>query len=456
MCDHHELSDSEQSTLHRLGASRRSVLAGAVALAAAGTAASTGLAAGAAAAAPAAPSRSGNRRPPTPPPLILTGARLLDPATGDVREDAVIAFARGSVVHVGDAGSLAAARRAAGAGVETLDVGGRTVVPGLLDAHVHVSSVANAQRALQSGATTLRSASTSAFQDVGVRALAAYQPEAVPDMVPAGLFVTPYLGDAILSDPALAPLANLPDGVRDPRDLAYVAGVNLDRGVGAVKTRATERAGLAEQDPREQVYFYDQLAAVVAACRRQRTPVLCHSHGEEGCYDAVRAGISSLEHGTWVNERTIDLMARKGTFFSPTFSAVADLAEPDGEYTDPKLVERGKEMMPVLKAAVAEAYERGVRIVAGTDTSYTAATKSSIGGEVAYIASAGVSNLDAIRAATTHAADLFQLRRKGRLVKGYDADAVVVDGDPLDDIGALQQVQAVIAGGAVARNDFAA
>lgn len=452
MCEEHShLTADDERTARRVTTTRRSVLAGAMALA------GTGLTGGVAhAATPDDRAATGGERPPTPPPMLLTGARLLDPLTGAVTEDATIVFARGRVALVGPAGTEVAARRSLG-DVRVVDVAGRFVLPGMLDAHVHVSTVANARRALQGGATTLRSASTSFFQDIGVKALAAYQPDSVPRMVPAGLFVTPNLGDAILADPALAPLSTRPDGVRDPRDLAYLTGVNIDRGAEAVKTRATERAGLAEQDPRQQVYFYDQLSAVVAAARRRGTPVLCHSHGEEGCYDAVRAGVTSLEHGTWVNEQTLDLMARKGTFFTPTFSAVVDLAEPAGEYTDPRLVERGREMLPVLRAAVAAAHERGVPIVAGTDTSYTAATLSSIGGEVAYIQQAGVPHLDAIRAATTHAARLFGLDGKaGRLARGYYADAVVVDGDPLSDISALQNVRMVIAGGVVAKDELPA
>jgi imidazolonepropionase-like amidohydrolase len=455
MCDDHDETTGEDlAAASAMVLSRRSVLAGAMALA--GTAASGGVAA----AGERDPRRGGGpgrERPPVPAPLILTGGHLLDPASGDVLEDAVVAFARGKVAHIGGADTLARVRRVVGSTARVIAVDGRFVLPGLLDAHVHVSSVANARRALLGGATTLRSASTSFYQDVGVKALSAYQPEAVPDMVPAGLFVTPFLGDSILADPALAPLSTRgPDGLRDPSDLAYLTNVNIDRGAEAIKTRATERAGLPEQDPREQVYFYEQIAAVVAAARRRRTPVLCHSHGEEGSFDAVRAGVSSLEHGTYVNERTMDLMARKGTFFTPTFSAMADLAEPNGEYTDPRLVERGREMMPVLRAAVAEAYSRGVRIVAGTDTSYTAASLSSIGGEVAYIAGAGVSNLDAIRSATTYNARLFGTPGKGRLMQGYDADAIVVDGDPLADITALQRVRLVVAGGALAKDEVGA
>jgi imidazolonepropionase-like amidohydrolase len=452
MCDH-DISVEDAALAHRATVSRRSVLAGAMALA--GAAAT----AGAAQAGERGPGSHGKpvgpgERPPVPAPLILTGGRLLDPGTGRVTQDAVVAFAGGSVVHVGGPSTLRAVQRSLGRSATVRDVAGRFVLPGLLDAHVHVSSVANAQRALQTGATTLRSASTSFYQDVGVKALSEYQPATVPDMVPAGLFVTPNLGDSILADPRLAPLSTRQDGVRAPRDLAYLTNVNIDRGAEAIKTRATERAGLPEQDPREQVYFADQIAAVVAAAHRRRTPVLCHSHGEEGCWDAVRAGVDSLEHGTYVNERTLDLMARRGTYFTPTFSAMVDLAEPGGEYTDPRLVARGREMLPVLTAAVREAYERGVTIVAGTDTSYTAATLSSIGGEVAHIAGAGVPNLDAIRSATTYAARLFGTPRKGRLVRGNDADAVVVDGNPLDDITALQRVQLVVAGGAVARDEL--
>lgn len=452
MCEEHShLTTDQECTARAITTTRRSVLAGAMALAGVGL---TGVGAAHASNGGGA---TGGQRPPTPAPLVLTGAKLLDPLTGRVTEDAVIVFERGKVALVGQAGAETAAVRALGGSVRVVDVAGRFVLPGMLDAHVHVSTVANAQRALQGGATTLRSASTAFFQDVGVKALARFQPQSVPRMVPAGLFVTPNLGDSILADPALAPLSTRPDGVRDPADLAYVTGVNIDRGAGAVKTRATERAGVPEQDPRQQVYFYDQLAAVVAAGRRRGTPILCHSHGEEGCYDAVRAGVASLEHGTWVNEQTLDLMARQGTFLTPTFSAVVDLAQPAGEYTDPRLVERGREMLPVLQAAVAAAHDRGVPIVAGTDTSYTPATLSSVGGEVAHIHQAGVPHLDAIRAATTQAARLFGLEgRAGRLARGYYADAVVVDGDPLSDITALQRLRMVIAGGAIAKDELTA
>lgn len=448
MCDDHPLDDAQLRTVHAVTASRRSVLAGAMALAGAG------LLGGPTSAAADTPAQITGRRPrpPRPDPLVLTGGTLLDPLTGRVIEDSVLVFAGGRVRAAGPARSRDVQRRRRSVpGAREIDVSGRWVLPGLIDVHVHASTVADAQRALLGGATTLRSASTPFFQDVGVQALAEYQPESTPHMVPAGVFVTPFLGDAILADPDLAPLSLLPDGVRRPDDLAYVTRVNLRRGAEAIKTRATERAGLPEQDPREQVYDRRQIAAVVRAARRRRVPVLCHSHGAEGCQDAVEAGVASLEHGTFASDRTLALMARRGTYLTPTFSAVVDLAEPKGEYTDPRLVERGREMLVALRAVTAEAHDRGVPIVAGTDTSYTAATLSSIGGEVAHIHEAGVPALDAIRAATTTAADLLGLRGEvGRLRHGFRADAVVLNGDPLDDVSALQRVDMVVAGGAVA------
>jgi hypothetical protein len=183
----------------------------------------------------------------------LAGARRLDPKTGRVTEDATVVFARGRVRRAGHDAPPGRAGR-------VIDVGGAFVLPGLLDAHVHASTVAAARLALRGGATTIRSASTSFFQDVGLRALGEFGGLVVPRTLAAGPFVTPNLGDSILADPRLAPLAALADGVRSPEALRYLVQVNIARGVDLIKTRSTERAGLAEQDPRVQVYDERQSA----------------------------------------------------------------------------------------------------------------------------------------------------------------------------------------------------
>ena len=180
--------------------------------------------------------------------------------------------------------------------------------------------------------------------------------------------------------------------------------------------------------------------------------MLCHGHGDEGIRDSVLAGVRSVEHGTFASAATLDLMRARGTYLTPTLSAVVDLAEDGGEYTDPRLVERGREMLAVLRATVPAAYERGIPIVAGTDTSYTPASLSTIVGEIRLLAEFGLSNLDALRAATTTGAAL--VRRSGelgRLAPGYAADAIVVGGDPVADLAALDDVRLLVAGGWVAR-----
>ena len=264
-------------------------------------------------------------------------------------------------------------------------------------------------------------------------------------MTPAGLFISPELGDSLLADPDLAPLATLAGGVKDPADLAYLTRVNLKRGAEVIKTRANPRAGLPEQDPRELVYNQEQLSAVVKAANG--AGVLCHAYSAEGIDGAVRAGVRSIEHGVFVTEGTINEMARRGTYFTPTMDAITSMAGS----ANPILAARGQEYTPILQAAVRAAHEAGVTIVAGTDSFGTDVTP--IGTEARLLAEAGLSPLEALRSATVHAARLLGLGDDGgRLVRGGFADAIVVDADPLADAAALERVSVVVAQGAVVRN----
>jgi imidazolonepropionase-like amidohydrolase len=327
----------------------------------------------------------------------------------------------------------------------TIDVAGRWILPGLIDAHVHENAVADGRAALDRGATTVRSGSSNFYQDIGIRALAPWAPGVVPRMKAAGTFVTPNLGDTILGDPALAPLAAETGGVRSPQALRYLTRVNLDRGVDFIKTRVNERAGLPDQDPRVQVYGFEQVSAIVAEARKRGAGVMCHSYSEKAIDDAVRAGITSLEHGVFVSEQTLHRMRAQGTFFTPTMSAIAGLKDS----ADPILKQRGEEFFPILQQAVRHAFELGVPVVAGTDS--FGLDVDPIGGEVRHVHEAGLPTLDAIRTATTGAAQLLGLDGVvGRLAAGFAADVIAVDGSPLDDIGALERIRLVVSGGAVA------
>ncbi|RZE08214.1 amidohydrolase [Streptomyces albidoflavus] len=415
---------------------RRGVLAGAAALA--GTSAVLAQAVSPAAASGGAPeaARGGAGRGGD---LVVKGGTLLDPATGEVTEDAVVVIT-GGVVRA--AGSRARLGNRVPSGVPVLRAHGRWVLPGLVDAHIHLNTAAEARDAVRNGATSARSGSTNFFQDIAVRELARQVPEQAPRLRAAGVFVTPDLGDTLLADPELAPLARLRDGVRSPEALRRVVEVNLARGADTVKTRVNERAGLPEQDPLTQVYDHEQLSAIVAAARRGGKGVLCHSYSEKGCHDAVTAGIRSLEHGAFVGERTLHEMRRRGTYFTPTLTAIAGLADSP----DPVLAERGRTYLPVLKRAVLAAHELGVPLAAGTDSSGGAVDP--VGGEVVLMHAAGLPALDALRTATTGAAQLLGLGSTvGRLARGYAGDVLVVDGDPLADPGVLTRPAHVVRAG---------
>ncbi|WP_199551009.1 amidohydrolase family protein [Streptomyces sp. N35] len=406
---------------------RRGVLAAAAALA--GTAAAVTPAP----AASAAPFRRGAKGGD----LVVEGGTLLDPATGEVTEDAVVIIENGVVRAAGARGDVAVPR-----GAEVVDAHGKWILPGLVDAHIHLNTATEARDAVRQGATSARSGSTNFYQDIAVRELARQAPALAPRLEAAGVFVTPDLGDTVLADPDLTELARLEDGVRSAEALRRVVEVNLARGVDWVKTRVNERAGLPEQDPLAQVYSYGQLREIVTAARRGGKGVLCHSYAEKGCHDAVTAGVRSLEHGVFVGERTLVEMRRRGTYFTPTLSAIAGLAES----SDPVLAERGRTYLPVLEQAVLAAHERGVPLAAGTDSS--GGKVKPIGREIELMHSAGLSSLDAIRTATTGAARLLGRERTvGRLARGFAGDVVIADGDPLADVTVLKRPARVVRAG---------
>ena len=437
------LHDAAPAALPSAALPRRGILTGAAALAGisvASLAAQLGTA-------PAAEAAPHGKRPASPAAMIIEGGTIVDPKTGDAVEDGVVVLDGGKVAAVGSRDETRRAVNAVAGRATVVNAAGRWVVPGLIDVHVHANALADAAIILQGGATSVRSGSSSFYQDVALAALPDWAAGASPRMSPAGLFVSPDLGESLLADPDLAQLASLSGGVTDPADLAYLTKINLKRGAKVIKTRANPRAGLAEQDPRELVYNYDQLSAVVKAAGK--AGVLCHSYSAEGIDGAVRAGVRSIEHGVFVSEQTIARMASRGTYFTPTLDAVTGMAVS----ADPVLAARGKEYTPVINAAVKAAYEAGVTVVAGTDSFGTDVTP--IGTEVRLLGEAGLSPLDALRAATVNAAELLGWSKNaGRLVRGAYADVVIVDADPLADASALEKISAVVAQGVLVRSSL--
>lgn len=370
--------------------------------------------------------------------IALTGANLFDGASEVIREGVTVLVRDGRIHGILEGAPVPE-------GYEVIDCEGNYLMPGLFDVHTHLDTLDRAKRALESGVTTVRSASVSAFQDVALRELVRAGELAGPDVVAAGVYVTPDLGDSVLADPRLV---DLHDGVTTDADLRLLVTVNAERGVDVIKTRGTERAGLPETDPRQQVYSESQLRVVVDEAGRHGIPVMVHAHGDEGARAAVLAGARSIEHGTYLSPETLALMKERGTWFVPTWVTMNEMNEPKYDYV---LRLRGRHMVPRLEEAFRTAHRMGVKIATGADNYYESDSINRIPVEVENFVRLGMTPFEALQSATVVSADLLGLgERTGRIAEGFEADMILVPANPLDDVAALQDVLLVMSNGRVA------
>ncbi len=333
-------------------------------------------------------------------------------------------------------------------GYQVIDGLGYYLMPGMIDAHTHISDLKAAERALNSGVTTVRSASTKFYQDVTLGNLAKKGVIPGPDFVSAGVYVTPNLGETILADTRLS---NLSEGVYSEEALRQLVRINAARGANVIKTRGTERAGLPETDPRQQTYTKEQLRIVVDEAAKHNLKVMVHAHGDEGGRAAVEAGVVSIEHGTFLSRATLELMKTKGTFLVPTFITIEDLKVPGGEYSNPTLELRGKFMMVEAERTIKDALALGVKMATGADNDYSAESTTRVSLEVEHFVRLGMTNFQALQAATKNGAELLGLSNQiGTLESGKEADMILLPNNPLEDIVALQDVLLVISNGQIA------
>jgi imidazolonepropionase-like amidohydrolase len=253
--------------------------------------------------------------------------------------------------------------------------------------------------------------------------------------------------EAFLTDPAQS---NLMSGVDSVEKIRQVVQMNLSHGVDWIKVLATERAGTADTDPRIQVYSEAELRAAVEEARTKNVPVQAHAHGDEGAVAAVKAGVRSIEHGSYLSDATLALMKQNGTFFDPTYTIVTDLTQPGGDYDVPALRMRGLHMLPRLRQAVQRAHKMGVRIVAGSDTGYGPNSLTRVSHEIANFVELGFTPLEALQAATIVNADLLRLEKSiGAVEPGFEADVLAVEDNPLANVLTLQDPLLVISNGRV-------
>lgn len=374
--------------------------------------------------------------------LAITHVNLFNGYENKIYTEAIVFVKGGKIERIGKQGDVVAST------YEIVDGQNYYLMPGMLDAHTHIDNLAAAKRALYSGITTVRTAGVPAYQDVTLGELSRTGKIPGPDFIPAGVFVTPNLGETILADARLGDLIN---GVTTDEALRKIVSINIDRGAKVIKTRGTDRAGLPDTDPRKQVYTQAQLKVIVDEAAKRNVPVMVHAHGDEGARAAVLAGARSIEHGTFLSESTLKLMKEKGCFLVLTFITLDDLTHVGGEYDDPVLQLRGNFMVPVAEKVLKNAMTIGVKIATGADNNYSDKSTSRISLECLHYVRLGMTPFQAIQAATTTTAELLQLDKStGKIQPGFEADMILVPGNPLEDIRNLQDVLMVISNGQVA------
>lgn len=369
----------------------------------------------------------------------LTNANVFNGVDNEITYNATVFVSDGEIERIVDADTSIPRD------YEVIDAEGNYLLPGMFDVHTHVSTLDQARRALESGVTTIRTASVSSYQDVAMRELVRSGKLAGPEVVAAGVFVTPDLGGTVLADPRLASLYG---GVNTDDELRMLVNINAEHGVDVIKTRGTQRAGLPDTDPRQQVYTERQLRIVVDEAAKHGIPVMVHAHGDEGARAAVLAGARSIEHGTYLSDETLRLMKERGTWMVPTYVTMDEMNEEQYDYV---LRLRGKHMVPQLERAIRKAHELGVPIATGADNYYDNKSINRISIEVEHFVRMGMTNFEALQTATTSSAELLQMGdRTGRIVQGYEADMILVPDNPLTNIEALQDVLLVMSNGHVA------
>jgi imidazolonepropionase-like amidohydrolase len=373
-------------------------------------------------------------------PLALVNASVVNVRDGKISTNATIVLRNGRIDSVGTG--------AAPPGVKAIDLNGKYVLPGLIDAHTHADNFAAFRRALESGVTTVRSAGVSNYADVGFNTLVKNGVVAGPNVVSAGYHVRPQIAqEAFLSDPSYADLMS---GVTTIEKMRRAVQMNLSHGVDWIKILATERAGTADTDPRKQVYSEEEIRAIVQEAATRNVPVQAHAHGDEGAMAAVKGGVRSIEHGTYLSDATLQEMKRRGTFLDPTYTTVIDLTDAGGDYDVPALRIRGEHMLPRLRDTVVRAHKLGVAIVTGGDTGYGPNSLTRIGQEAMHFVEMGFTPLEAVQSATIRNAEMLKLEKSiGAIEVGYEADLITVERNPIEQIATLQDPLLVISNGRI-------
>ncbi|MFD6288382.1 amidohydrolase family protein [Streptomyces sp. NPDC060205] len=389
-------------------------------------------------------------------PLRIHHTRLIDGTGASPVEDAVVTVdAEGIITYAGPAATApeSTGRNETGA-ARTLDAGGRTLLPGFFDCHVHMSYAHGAhpgRRAeLDPVLVTLDTATRLRHTlDAGVttaRDLAGLS-SGYRTAVESGRIIGPRLQTAVRvishtgghGDVRLPDGTDLSDGMAELADTTDEARLAVRRvireGADLVKVCATGGMGSPYDDPDDEGLLEEEIRAVVDEARRHGgRPVAAHAQGNAGILNAILGGVTSIEHGYGLDDRTIDLAGERGIFVVPTLSTVyAGINKdtmPDYHY------QKKTRWSGLTKENIARAIERGSRIALGTDAAVGPHGVNLM--ELSYLVDLGMDPMAAIVAGTRTSAELLGVAdRLGTVTEGRVADLVLCDGDPLADIGVL-------------------
>jgi len=355
------------------------------------------------------------------------------------------------------------------AGAQIIDLSKYTGLPGLIDVHTHMTQYTDetpgkpmlkqlvdnppavevflarkgAMRTLEAGVTTVRDLGADQYEDIAMRDLINRGEMIGPRMLVVGYGLTvtntPY-------KPGLNPPAGgIADGVPE-----VLRGVRQQIAAGADLIKMYASTGTDDDTTQFQTYSYEEIKAAVDAAHQFGRKIAIHSYGPDGARDAVRAGTDSLEHATDMDDATIQEMVRRGTFYVPTIDHnryYLDNWQKIG-YAD-GFQEKTKAFIQRNLETARKAHKAGVKFAMGSDAIYTMFGQNTR--ELGWFVKAGMTPEEALRTATTNAAELLgKPNELGAVAHGYYADLVAVEGDPLSNIDvAIHNVRWVMKAGSV-------
>jgi imidazolonepropionase-like amidohydrolase len=359
---------------------------------------------------------------------------------------------------------------------KVIDLKNKTVMPGLIDCHVHLENqhskttllegftltdadvayqaAVYAKRTLMAGFTTVRDLGGSGV-NISLRKAVRKGIVDGPRIITAGRAISASGGHMDNSDgfrdDAFNHKMGPDDGVADGRDeLVKAVRLQIKRGSDVIKIASTGGVLDLSENASGAEFTIDEIKAVVETAKDYGVRVACHAHGAEGIRRAILGGVTSIEHGTFMNDEDMELAKKYGTYLVPTIIAgksVADSAKIEG-FFPPVIARKAMEVGTQIQQTFGRAYKAGVKIAFGTDAGVYAHGKNAI--EFQYMVEAGMPPMEAIKAATVNAADLLGISNEtGSISKGKFADIVAVDGDPLNDIKVMRKVSFVMKQGKI-------